>query len=143
VKDGQGRETTSAATSLTVQNADPTAEFRNGGAASEGSPATVAFASPFDPSPQDLAAGFRYSYDFDNDGMFEIADSSSASATVPAGYLDDGPGSRTVRARIKDKDGGFTDYLTAITVRNVAPTASLTNGGAVNEGSAGRVSFSN
>src|SRR5262249_55405406 len=138
VKDGQGQESTSAATSLTVRNADPTAEFGNGGAAPEGSPASVAFASQSDPSPQDLAAGFRYSFDFDNDGTFEIADSSSASATVPASYLDDGPGSRTVRARIKDKDGGFTDYLTAITVRNVAPTASLTNGGAGDERAGGR-----
>jgi len=39
--------------------------------------------------------------------------------------LDDGPGSRTVRARIADKDGGFTDYTTVIAVDNVAPEFEL------------------
>ena len=91
-------------------------------------------ASQFDPSAADTAAGFRYSYDFDNDGTFEIAGSTSASATVPASYLDDGPATRTVRGRIADDDGGFTDYTTAITVNNVAPTATFSAPGSVPEG---------
>src|SRR5262249_47302951 len=55
-----------------------------------------------------------------------IVDSTSAAAVVPATFLDDGPGSRTVTGRIKDKDGGFTDYTTTIPISNVAPTASVT-----------------
>ena len=39
---------------------------------------------------------------------------------MPAAYLADGPGSRTVHGRITDKDGGFTDYTTTITILNVA-----------------------
>jgi hypothetical protein len=38
---------------------------------------------------------------------------------------DDGPSSRTARARIIDKDGGFTEYTTTVTVNNVAPTATF------------------
>src|SRR5262249_12527168 len=94
-------------------------------------------------SSADVAAGFTYSYDFDNDGTFEVTGSTSAAATVPASYLADGPGTRVVHGRISDKDGGFSDYTTTLTVTNVAPTATLSNGGAVNEGSAATVTFSN
>jgi RHS repeat-associated protein len=111
---------------IAVQNVAPTATLFNSGPVDEGGTATVSFADPFDASPVDTAAGFRYSYDFDNDGTFEITDSAAASVVVPAAYLDDGPGSRTARARIRDKDGGFTDYTTTIALRNVAPTVSVT-----------------
>ncbi len=73
----------------------------------------------------------RYAYDFDNDGVFDLGDgtyagsSANASETVPASYLADGPGTRTVRGRILDKDGGYTDYTTAITIDNAPPTASV------------------
>src|SRR5207248_2985819 len=73
---------------------------------------------------------------------FEITDTTTPSATVPASYLDDGPGTRVVHGRIKDKDGGFTDYTTTVTINDVAPTATFSNGGTVNEGSTGSVSFS-
>ena len=50
---------------------------------------------------------------------------------MPASYLADGPGSRVVHGRIKDKDGGFTDYTTSVAINNVAPTAGFANGGPV------------
>jgi CSLREA domain-containing protein len=134
-KDSQGRDITSAQTLLTVANVAPTATLGNGGTVAEGTPGGVTFAGAFDASPRDQAAGFRYSYDFDNDGTFEVLDSLLASAVVPAAYLDDGPGSRTVRARITDQDGGFTDYQTAIAIANVAPTATLQAPTAVDQGS--------
>src|SRR5207248_3284461 len=92
----------------------------NGGPVTAGSAATVSFSAQADPSAADAAAGFRYSYDFNNDGTFEVTDSSSASATVPASYLSTA-GAHVVHGRIKDKDGGFTDYTTALTVSNVPP----------------------
>ena len=79
-----------------------------------------------------MAAGFRYSYDFDNNGTFEVGNgtyaggSASATATVPASFLDDGPSVRVARLRITDKDNGSTDFLTSITVNNVAPTGGVT-----------------
>jgi uncharacterized protein (DUF2141 family) len=75
----------------------------------------VSFAGAADPSAADVAAGFKYSYDFNNDGVFDTIDSASSSATVAASYLST-TGSHTIKGRIKDKDGGFTDYTTTITV---------------------------
>ena len=115
---------------LTVNNVAPTGNFFNGGPVPEGSNGFVGFGAQFDPSTADTGAGFRYSYDFNNDGDFtdasELSDVTNASVGVPAAYLNDGPGSRTVRARIKDKDGGFTDYTTTLTIFNVTP---FVNGG--------------
>src|SRR5262249_49360842 len=53
--------------------------------------------------------------------------STSATATVPASYLADGPATRTVRATIVDKDGGTRTSTTAITVTNAAPTGAIAN----------------
>src|SRR5207237_1012673 len=122
-------------TTVTVNNVAPTATLANGGSVNEHSAGSVSFSNQHDVSPTDQAAGFMYSYDFDNDGTFEIAGSSSPSATVPASYLDDGPGSRTVHGRILDKDGGYTDYTTIITINNVAPTATFNAPASVAEGS--------
>ena len=57
---------------------------------------------------------------------------------MPASFLADGPATRTVKGRIIDKDGGFTDYTTSITVNNVAP---IVNAGADDMAFSG-VSFS-
>jgi fibronectin-binding autotransporter adhesin len=91
----------------------------------EGSSAVVTFTGQSDPSVADVSAGFTYSYDFDNDGDFEIVDSADATAAVPAELTADGLGSFTVHGRITDKDGGFTDYTTTVNVTNVAPTVSI------------------
>src|SRR5262249_26737165 len=122
---------TSAPLVVNVSNANPTATLSNSGPVKEGSTATVTFTNQADVSPADVAAGFHYAYDFDNDGTFDVGNGTYAGSvidkteTVPASFLDDGPGTRTVRARIIDKDGGFTDYTTAITITNVAPTATF------------------
>ena len=47
------------------------------------------------------------------------------------------------RENVIDKDGGFTQYTTVVTVDDVAPTATLSNDGPVDEGSPATVSFSN
>src|SRR5204862_209972 len=106
----------------------------------QGDSAAVTFTSAFDPSSADTAAGFKYSYDFDNDGTFEISASSSASAAVPAAYVPN-LGTATIRGRITDQNGGFSDYTTTLTVNNVAPTATFANSGAINQGASATVSF--
>ena len=127
-----------------VANVAPTATFANGGSVNEGSTGTVSFSNQDDPSDADTTAGFTYSYDFNNDGTFEITDSASDSATVPASYLADGPGSRTVKGRIKDKDGDSNSYTTTITILNVAPTITAVTAvpDPVNEGSPTTVTVS-
>ncbi|MBM3999049.1 MAG: hypothetical protein FJ297_05810 [Planctomycetes bacterium] len=135
VDDQHGHVVDSSTATLTLENVAPTATLANGGSVLEGVAGAVSFADQFDPSAADTAAGFSYSFDFDDDGTFEITDSTSASVVVPASFLDDGPGSRTVRGRITDKDGGFTDHTTAIAIDNAAPTATLTASNPVAEGS--------
>ena len=65
----------------------------------------------------------------------------AAGTTVSASFTFDDNGSYTVYGRIFDKDSGATDYTTTVLVNNVAPTASLSNNGPVNEGSPVTVSF--
>src|SRR5207245_312217 len=120
----------SATTSFTVA-ALPTATFGGPASVNEGATtAKVTFASATGGS-----GGYTYSYDFNNDGTFEVTASSTANATIPESYLDDGPSARVVHGRITDSLGGHTDYTASIAVGNVAPTATLSNNGPTGPGS--------
>lgn len=135
---GIGVDTAQASASLVVRNTAPTATLGNSTLApaspvNEGESATVSFNNVADASAADVAAGFTYSYDFDNDGMFEISDSTSASATVDAAFLKDS-GTRTVRGVITDKDGGSTELFTGVRVAEVAPTLNLAGADSASEG---------
>jgi hypothetical protein len=120
-----GPAVVSNAGTLTILNTAPTAVLGNDGPVDEGGGATVSFSGQSDPSNADTAAGFRYSYDFDNDGTFELENVAAASVSVPTSLLTDN-GTLTVRASITDKDGGSSEAFTEITVREVAPTLNLT-----------------
>ncbi len=130
--------------SVTVNNVAPTSSFTSSGAVTLGNPATVQFSGQTDPSVSDVAAGFRYSYDFNNDGTFEVTNSTSSSAVVPASYFT-AAGNYAVKGRIADKDGGFTDYTTSVVVNapsdTTPPTATLVTPTA-NSTLTGTVSFS-
>jgi hypothetical protein len=132
---------TDYSTAITVNNVAPTATIGNSGPVNEGSPVTVSLSNPSDPSSADTAAGFHYSYATSVAGLAATyagaTDGTSKAFTFPDN------GTPTVYARIFDKNGGFTDYSTAITVNNVAPTATIGNSGPVNEGSPVTVSLSN
>ena len=125
VDDDGGSDTESF--SVTVKNVAPTATFGNNGPVDEGSSAIVSFSGQFDPGTDDTAAGFGYAYDLNNDGTFDFGDGTYAgsvtndSQMVTAALLADGPGTRTVRAWIIDKDDEHTEYLTDIVVDNVPP----------------------
>ena len=101
-----------------VNNVAPTATLGNNGPVTEGSPVTVSFSGQSDPSPGDTAAGFRNSYDWDNDGIFDIVDTSSASEPHTFSVA----GTYVVTGRIKDKDGGFTDLSTSVVVTPREPS---------------------
>jgi hypothetical protein len=88
----------------------PTAAFTNSGPVAQGATATVSFSGASGGS-----GGYNYSYDFNNDGTFEISGSSSTQATVPASDLS-AAGSHVVHGRITDSSGAFTDYTTTISV---------------------------
>src|SRR5262249_19453754 len=110
VSDSSGASSQSSSL-IQVKDVAPTATFGNDGDVQEGDTATVSFTDPTSPSTSDLL----YSYDFNNDGAFEISNSLSPTATVPASFLDDGPGTRIVHGRIADTLGAYTDYTTTIT----------------------------
>lgn len=124
VDDGHGHQVTSTAAVLDIGNTAPTATLVNSGPVAEGSPVNIVFANPYDPSAADTAAGFRYSYDFNNDGDFsdpgDLAEVSSASAAFTFTRF----GSYTVRGRISDKDGGFRDYTSVVVVTDAPIAAS-------------------
>jgi uncharacterized delta-60 repeat protein len=111
-------DSASASQSVTVLNAAPSASFSVDGPITAGHTSIARFTNVFD-APADLAAGFTYSYDFNNDGKFEITSSSSPTATIPAKYLTSG--SHKIHGRITDKDGGFTDYVVGINVLPASP----------------------
>ncbi len=109
-------------TTIPIEDPPPTATFSNNGLSSGGALPVVSFSDPFDPLPADRAAGFTYSYDFADNGTFQIVNSSSPSATIPASFIH-GPGGYTVHGRITDKNGNFTDYTTLVTVPATGATA--------------------
>ena len=122
---------TDRTTDVAVTNLPPTGTLANDGPAAEGSPATISFANQADPSAADTAAGFTYRYACDG---FTLGPPTPDPSTACA--FDDGPGTYTVLARMTDKDGGFTDLTTAVSVTNVAPTGRLVlPPAAVDEGS--------
>jgi PKD repeat protein len=115
---------------VTVHNVAPhMGFFTDNNPVAEGSLVTLSFGGMVDPSGADTVAGFTYSYDFNNDGVFDVV-SRSPSAT----YRYDDNGLYTVRGRVTDKDGGYTDYLNEVEVYNVAPTADLSVVGSSTEG---------
>ena len=116
--DASGNRSTPVTTTVIVADVAPRATFSSPIRVVQGKTATVTFTAPTDPSAADRAAGFKYSYDFDNDGTFETSNVTAASATVPASALAT-LGNHTIRGRITDKDGVGRDYTTPIYVVSV------------------------
>jgi PKD domain/Galactose oxidase, central domain len=118
-KDGA---TGSNSTTHVVNNVAPTGTLENDGPVNEGSPATISFAGQFDPSSADTSVGFRYSYSCMND-VSALATAYATATTNPSTTCAFGDnGSYAVIGRIFDKDSGYTDYTTSVTVNNVAPS---------------------
>jgi len=66
---------------------------------------------------------FHYSFAQASGGLATTYAGAGTSSSASFSYNDNG--TFTVFGRIFDKDGGFTDYTTTITVNNVAPTATI------------------
>ena len=132
VSDGDGGSDTDS-TVVTVENVDPTGTLANDGPVDEGSPVTVSFSGQFDPSSADTTTGFHYAYACDNGDLSGV--------TYATGSLDDSStctftdeGTFTVKARILDKDGGYSQYMTNVEVTNVAPAVAAGDDAILNEG---------
>src|SRR6185295_15819349 len=116
-----GTASTQATTQVNISDVAPTASFASGGSVVVGSAGSVQFSNIVDTAP-DIAAGFTFNYDFNNDGTYDVIGSISTSATVPSSYLT-ATGSHTIRGQVIDKDGLLTTYTATIDVV-VAPTSS-------------------
>src|SRR5206468_2038780 len=123
----------SASFHMAVHNVAPTATLSNNGPVNEASPATVSFSAPFDASSADTLAGFRYAFDCAGGALSATYTAAGPSASTTCTYAD-GPSTHTVSARILDKDGGFTDYTTSVTVSNAAPVVAAPADQSANEG---------
>ncbi|MDZ4853052.1 MAG: PKD domain-containing protein [Pirellulaceae bacterium] len=117
----------SVTSTLTVVNVAPKANLGNAGPVNEGSPATVSFNNMFDPSSTEQAA-LTYSFDFDNNGIFDagldIVDSTSSTANVPASLLAQS-GILTIRGLVKDLNGAQTESFASLIINDVAPTINI------------------
>lgn len=139
VTDNDGLSHISTAT-VNVTNADPTANLTLSGPSPfyPGNTATFTFVSPNDPSPADRSAGFHYAFDFDNDGTFDEGDGTYAGSgsSANATYQPPVSGPVTVRGRILDDDGGYSDRFVTFTVtavHNFPPVFSPPSAQMVNE----------
>ncbi len=101
---------------VTVLNVAPAATLSNDGPVTEGEPVTVGFADQFDPSAADTVAGFHYAFACDGGPLDAATYANSSSNSATACIFNDGPSIHTVRARIIDKDDGYSEYTTLVAV---------------------------
>ena len=111
-----------AKTTLTINNIAPVAHFLSPPRIRVGIGPALTLQSVSDPSRTDGQAGFRYSFDFDNDGKFDLGNGQTYSGSsvlsniqAPRGLFRQ-LGPRTIRIRVFDKDNGYSDSLVNITV---------------------------
>jgi predicted extracellular nuclease len=104
-----GELTGTAVATVNVTNVAPTAAFASPASTFAGSPFTLALTTPQDPSAADVAAGFAYSFDC---GSGYGAFGASSTASCPTSDTS----TRSVGGKIRDKDGGVTEYLGTVDV---------------------------
>ncbi|WP_020474715.1 LamG-like jellyroll fold domain-containing protein [Zavarzinella formosa] len=126
---------------VTVDNVNPNGVLTNSGPITQGQPLSVSVGNLTDPSPADLA-GLTFSYDFDNDGTPDVVGSTQTTMVVPANKLPAGHSTATIRVRVSDPDGGFTDLFTQASVYNVAPSVTTGTGQTVVAGNTVHLSAS-
>jgi prepilin-type processing-associated H-X9-DG protein len=119
VTDAAGATSAPRTLLVRIRNAAPLARFSSDGVVAAGAASTVRFSAVTD-APADVAAGFRYSYDFNNDGDFADAGDVAGSTSATASFTYAAAGTFTVRGRVADQDGGHTDYTAAVTVNPAA-----------------------
>jgi alpha-tubulin suppressor-like RCC1 family protein len=130
VNDGQLNSTV-ATSPVTIANVAPTAAFLFPSAVNESytlavSAISLSLISGTDPSSADTQAGLRFAFVCSgNFGQISYATATTANAALCPAY--DGPSTTTAKARVFDKDGGWTEYTSSqITINNVAPTINIT-----------------
>jgi len=111
-----------------VLNVAPTAQFQLAeiGTIDEGDSVRLQFSNVADISPSDLAAGMLYSFDFNGDpnrdgNFFNDPGDRVDSPEADASWAVPDAGSLTVRGRVRDRDGGMTEYTYSLNAANRSP----------------------
>ena len=94
-----------------VANVEPTGTFEAPTTAPAGFAFTIRITGVSDPSPVDTAAGFTYAFDC-GDGSGYTAFGTASSRSCPTGDT----GMRTVKGKVRDKDGGVSEYTATVQV---------------------------
>lgn len=117
LRDAQGNLSPVSTTTLTVRNRNPWGWLSyDASGLTEGGTLTLTFEGVSD-APGDLAT-LEYGFDF-GQGYGAYGASNTATAAIPDS------GTITVRARVRDKDGGVGEAIATIVVANRAPTATF------------------
>jgi hypothetical protein len=134
---------------LTIKDVPPTVKVNAPATVAQGKLPTITTVVKSDPSTADMAAGFRYSYDFNDDGTWDLGDgatyagsSANAAVQVPAQFLPNS-GPLAVRVRTFDKDGAYTDKVVTIEIENTPPTATFSVSGTPAVGNPVTFTFTN
>jgi hypothetical protein len=96
---------------LSVDNVAPTASFNAPTYVIAGDDFDLSLTSPDDPSSADTVAGFKYDFDCGT-GYDGWGTSNVATCSTSPGWI----GYRTVKGKIRDKDGGETEYEATVTI---------------------------
>lgn len=106
---------------VVASNAAPRATLTTGGAINEGGTATIVFSNQSDLSGADTQAGFHYAFACDGASLAGATYANSGTNAMTVCSYADGPSTMVVRARIIDRDGGFSEYTSPFAINNVAP----------------------
>jgi hypothetical protein len=124
-----------AVANLTIKDVAPTVKLTAPATIPQGVRPTLTTAVIADPSAADQTAGFKYSYDFNDDGVWDLGDGTTYAGSVttstlkvPALFVPNS-GPLAVRVRVFDKDGAYTDKVATIEIQNAAPTAQFSMSG--------------
>ena len=117
VKDPAGAFNTSTAT-LTIADVAPTATFQHDDIVNEGTSFHLTLMNATDVSPIDLAAGLQFAFDCGL-GYGAYGPSATMTCAAPDNAM------RSVRAKVRDKDGGETEYTGSVSIENLAPIVHL------------------
>jgi hypothetical protein len=110
-----------ATTTVTVSNVPPTATFVAPVTVEVGKSLNLALTGVGDPSTADVAAGFSFAFDCgDGAGYAPASPASARSCAAPAVA-----GTRTVKGRLRDKDGGEREYTATLRVVRAVPVGAV------------------
>jgi hypothetical protein len=130
----------SKAFEVTVSNVAPTVSAPADDNGVEGQSKSFGLGSFTDPGANDAPWKVKVSW---GDGSPEepLADRTATGSLGPAPHAYADNGIYTVTVTVTDKDGGSDSKTYKVTVANVAPTATLSNNGPINEGASATISF--